>query len=241
MSINNLIKFFAGNALILIPLYFVFIILFVWYIKNKVLQVSKVFESVLNKAEGAARFYNNDLSDINETSNHIKKQQHNILEDIKKINSILAKYKGETMDTKVYKNMSEEIAKHIENSFINFEDIEENKKEVENIKFNTEISNLNNEVSSSSISYIDEEQLKEVSNKIGTNGKTTQIIKNLKEKYLKNKTVDNSVENVDNSEEIEEIRNAVINNDMVNFDKPLILGQLLKEKNKKKNQLKENK
>lgn len=195
---DNFIK-----SVILLILLLILLVIFIWYISKKVKKIDNILEEVLKKAEGAAFNYTNDLKDINKTSTNIKTQQRNILKDIEAINQILDKYKGETINTKIYNNMASDLKNHIENSIssdLNIKDIEIDLNIEPNIKkFRDKIDEFN---------------------KIGNvkDSKVSNFTNNIKNKFKK--SVDNVEKSVDNSIEDEQ-------KDLV------YLNDLLKEKNKK--------
>ena len=112
ITIVKVMSFIAANATILMILYTIFIILFVAFLKSKISKIWDTCNALIIKAQHTSREFDEDLCSVSKHTHQIEKKHKKILEDIKVINKILSKYKGEMFDTKINNKISSEIAQN---------------------------------------------------------------------------------------------------------------------------------
>jgi hypothetical protein len=115
MDREFIINFCINNAVIIIIVETLFIILFIGWILKKVLTITERLNAFMQVTQQAARKYNTDLESIDNHSYMIKQNNDKILMDMKKIKSILSKYKGDMCNTEINNKIADEIAMHLKN------------------------------------------------------------------------------------------------------------------------------
>lgn len=113
MDREFIINFCAINAIIIIILETLFILMFVGWVSKKLFAINKRFNAFIKHTQQSARKYNEDLEKADNHSYCIKERNDKILKDMRKIEKILAKYKGEQFNTQINNKITNEIVDNL--------------------------------------------------------------------------------------------------------------------------------
>lgn len=113
MNKEIIINFCISNAVIIIILETLFILMFIVWVSKKLFMINKRFNAFMKHTQQSARKYNQDLEKADNHSYCIKERNDKILKDMRKIEKILAKYKGEQFNTQINNKITNEIVDNL--------------------------------------------------------------------------------------------------------------------------------
>ena len=116
MDRNEIMQFCISNLVIIVIIETIFIIAFIGWLTTKVVTITKRLNAFMLHTQSEAKKYNKNIENVDNHSYCIQQNTNRILKDMKEIEKILDRYKGEKFNTQINNKLSDEIAEKLLNN-----------------------------------------------------------------------------------------------------------------------------